>query len=154
MSLYSLELQLLNLRFSVPFLFLFLLTQNPFYLAVLHHLSTVDRRYAVLSELIRITKPYGTVMIQARKSSVLCFSCEFVCVCVCLCGFMTRYFCTQIITLRHCVYCCRRCIDFQLNRHGRWSRTTKASAYSSHKTPWCPGGSASAFSTRPSKPSC
>jgi len=34
---------------------------------VLHHLSTVDRRYAVLSELISITKPYGTVMIQVQS---------------------------------------------------------------------------------------
>jgi alkylated DNA repair protein alkB family protein 8 len=32
---------------------------------VLHHLSTVDRRYAVISELLRITKPGGVVMIQA-----------------------------------------------------------------------------------------
>jgi hypothetical protein len=33
--------------------------------AVLHHLSTVDRRYAVISELVRITKPGGVIMIQA-----------------------------------------------------------------------------------------
>lgn len=32
---------------------------------MLHHLSTVDRRYAVISELLRITKPGGVVMIQA-----------------------------------------------------------------------------------------
>lgn len=34
-------------------------------IAVLHHLSTIDRRYAVISELLRITKPGGTVLIQA-----------------------------------------------------------------------------------------
>ena len=34
-------------------------------IAVLHHLSTVERRYAVISELIRITRPGGTIMIQA-----------------------------------------------------------------------------------------
>lgn len=34
-------------------------------IAVLHHLSTLDRRFAVISELVRITKPGGTIMIQA-----------------------------------------------------------------------------------------
>jgi alkylated DNA repair protein alkB family protein 8 len=34
-------------------------------IAVLHHLSTVERRYAVLSELVRITRPGGQIMIQA-----------------------------------------------------------------------------------------
>lgn len=36
-----------------------------YHTAVLHHLSTVDRRYAVISELLRITKIGGYVMIQA-----------------------------------------------------------------------------------------
>jgi len=34
-------------------------------IAVLHHLSTLDRRFAVISELVRITKPGGMIMIQA-----------------------------------------------------------------------------------------
>lgn len=34
-------------------------------IAVLHHLSSVDRRYAVISELVRITRPGGRVMLQA-----------------------------------------------------------------------------------------
>lgn len=34
-------------------------------IAVLHHLSTIDRRTAVIRELVRITRPGGMVMIQA-----------------------------------------------------------------------------------------
>jgi SAM-dependent methyltransferase len=34
-------------------------------IAVLHHLATVDRRYALISELVRISKDYGIVFIQA-----------------------------------------------------------------------------------------
>jgi hypothetical protein len=34
-------------------------------IAVLHHIASVERRYALISELVRITKDCGTVMIQA-----------------------------------------------------------------------------------------
>jgi len=32
--------------------------------AVIHHLSTIERRIQAINELVRITKPYGTIFIQ------------------------------------------------------------------------------------------
>lgn len=34
-------------------------------IAVLHHMASVERRYAVIAELVRITRPGGEVMVQA-----------------------------------------------------------------------------------------